>query len=57
MRKLLQCNAAYVTVGAGEKLGAAAEELAMTTVKLASAFLFTVGFHTKKSLRGNAGEW
>lgn len=29
----------------------------MTTVKLASAFLFTVGFHTKKSLRGNATDW
>lgn len=29
----------------------------MTTVQLASAFLFSVGFHTKKSLRGNAIDW
>ena len=29
----------------------------MTTVQLASAFLFSVGFHTKKSLRGNATDW
>ena len=28
------------------------EEIAMLTVKLASAFLFNVGFHTKKSVRG-----
>ena len=33
------------------------EELSMTTVQLASAFLFSVGFHTKKSLRGNATDW
>jgi len=57
MRKLIQCNAPYVTVGQGEKLSQDQEELAMTTVQLASAFLFTVGFHTKKSLRGNATDW
>ena len=57
MRKLIQCNAPYVTVGQGEKLSQDAEEVAMTTVQLASAFLFTVGFHTKKSLRGNATDW
>jgi ubiquitin carboxyl-terminal hydrolase 9/24 len=43
-----------VTVGGGgEKLSPEGEELAMTTVQLASAFLFTVGFHTKKSVRGD----
>ena len=57
MKKLIQCNAQYVTVGQGEKLSPEQEELAMTTVKVASAFLFTVGFHTKKSLRGNATDW
>ena len=74
MRKLIQCNAPFVTVAQGEKLskgeslssppgpGAQSflsdgEELSMTTVQLASAFLFSVGFHTKKSLRGNAIDW
>jgi len=57
VKKLIQCNAQYVTVQQGEKLSPEQEELAMTTVKLASAFLFTVGFHTKKSLRGNATDW
>ena len=57
MRKLIQCNFPYVTVGQGEKLTQDAEEVAMTTVQLASAFLFTVWFHTKKSLRGNATDW
>jgi hypothetical protein len=39
-------------VAGTEKLSPEAEQLAMTTVQLASAFLFTVGFHTKKSVRG-----
>ena len=54
MKKLIQCNAQFVTVGQGEKLSQEQEELAITTVKLASAFLFNVGFHTKKSLRGTS---
>ena len=33
------------------------EDISLTTVQLASAFLFSVGFHTKKSLRGNATDW
>ena len=75
MRKLIQCNAPFVTVAQGEKLSKGeslsspncctgaqcflsdGEELSMTTVQLASAFLFSVGFHTKKSLRGNAIDW
>ena len=76
MRKLIQCNAPFVTAAQGEKLSkgmtrcqsteyyisknfciADGEELSMTTVQLASAFLFSVGFHTKKSLRGNAIDW
>ena len=31
--------------------GPDAEELAMISVQLASKFLFSVGFHTKKTLR------
>ena len=46
-----------MTVGAGEKLPPEAEELALTTVQLASTFLFTVGFHTKKNVRGAALDW
>ena len=33
------------------------EDISLTTVQLASSFLFSVGFHTKKSLRGNATDW
>ena len=55
MRTLNKCNAPYVTVGQCEKLSQDAEEVAVTTVQLASAFLFTIGFHTKKSLRGPKG--
>lgn len=33
------------------------EELSMLSVQLASKFLFHTGFHTKKTLRGNAMEW
>ena len=33
------------------------ENLALLSIQLASRFLFTIGFHTKKSLRGLANEW
>ena len=33
------------------------EEVAMMCMKLASKFLFSVGFHTKKTLRGHAQDW
>ena len=33
------------------------EDISLTTVQLASSFLFSVGFHTKKSVRGNATDW
>ncbi|XP_064639618.1 probable ubiquitin carboxyl-terminal hydrolase FAF-X isoform X3 [Lineus longissimus] len=57
-KKLLMCNSAYVTLQPGlDKLSDEAEELAMISVKLAAKFLFNVGFHTKKSLRGAANEW
>ena len=77
MKKLIQCNAPFVTVGQGEKLSKGdvtfdkhfpdcwltnflfldGEDISLTTVQLASSFLFSVGFHTKKSLRGNATDW
>ena len=57
MRKLIQCIAPYVTFGQEKMLSQDQEEPAMTTVQLASAFMFTVWFHTKKSLLGNAIDW
>ncbi|XP_076338950.1 ubiquitin carboxyl-terminal hydrolase 9X-like isoform X1 [Tachypleus tridentatus] len=58
MKKLISCNAPYVVLQPGqEKLSPEAEELAMISVQLAAKFLFTTGFHTKKTLRGPANEW
>ncbi|XP_052783474.1 probable ubiquitin carboxyl-terminal hydrolase FAF-X isoform X2 [Mya arenaria] len=58
MRKLLTCNQIYTHTGTTQdKLSPEAEQLAMLSTELASKFLFTVGFHTKKSLRGSATEW
>lgn len=33
------------------------EEMSMVAVQLATKFLFQVGFHTKKTLRGPAADW
>lgn len=33
------------------------EELSLLSTQLVSKFIFYVGMHTKKSLRGNALEW
>lgn len=33
------------------------EEMSMLAVQLATKFLFQVGFHTKKTLRGPASDW
>ncbi|KAL4220567.1 putative ubiquitin carboxyl-terminal hydrolase FAF-X [Mactra antiquata] len=58
MKRLLTCNQIYThATTAQEKLSQEAEQLAMLSTELASKFLFTVGFHTKKSLRGSATEW
>jgi ubiquitin carboxyl-terminal hydrolase 9/24 len=73
MRKLIGCNGPYVVqatqqqqqqVGQGssavalqEQVLPDLEDLAMTTIQLASKFLFLSGFRTKKSLRGAAQEW
>jgi len=59
MRKLITCNGMHVQPQPGPdgKLSQDSEELAMISVQLASKFLFNVGFHTKKTLRGPATEW
>ncbi|XP_053404353.1 probable ubiquitin carboxyl-terminal hydrolase FAF-X isoform X2 [Mercenaria mercenaria] len=58
MKRLLTCNQIYThTSSTQDKLSQEAEHLAMLSTELASKFLFTVGFHTKKSLRGSATEW
>lgn len=33
------------------------EELSMLSIQLAARFLFSVGYRTKKTLRGSAGDW
>ncbi|XP_013401949.1 probable ubiquitin carboxyl-terminal hydrolase FAF-X isoform X1 [Lingula anatina] len=58
MKKLLTCNHLYLALPPGmEKLSPEAEELAMISIQVASKFLFSVGLHTKKTLRGPATEW
>uniref|UniRef100_T1IZS4 ubiquitinyl hydrolase 1 n=1 Tax=Strigamia maritima TaxID=126957 RepID=T1IZS4_STRMM len=58
MKKLIGCNGPYVTLQTNqEKLSEESEELAMISIQLASKFLFTTGFHTKKTLRSSANEW
>ncbi|XP_071799117.1 ubiquitin carboxyl-terminal hydrolase 9X-like isoform X1 [Asterias amurensis] len=58
IRKLVTCNAVLFNIPQGQdQLGPDAEELAMISIQLASRFLFSVGFHTKKTLRGPATEW
>ena len=59
MRKIIHCNVAYVQPPQSDPkaLSLEAEEIALTTVQLASKFLFTSGFHTKKTLRGSTQEW
>jgi len=50
MRKL-------VTINASQDASADSEELYMISIQLVSKFLFTTGFHTKKTVRGPANEW
>ncbi|KAK3596917.1 hypothetical protein CHS0354_031696 [Potamilus streckersoni] len=56
MKKLLNCNQMYSHSNM-DKIVTDAEQLSMISIELASKFLFTVGFHTKKTLRGPANEW
>ncbi|KAG1670256.1 putative ubiquitin carboxyl-terminal hydrolase FAF-X [Nymphon striatum] len=58
MKKLISCNAAYITVQpTHDRLSQEGEQLAMMSIQLASNFLFKTAFHTKKSLRGASNEW
>lgn len=58
MKKLISCNGPFVTVPPGhDKPSSDGEELAMISTQLAAKFLFSTGFHAKKSLRGPANEW
>ncbi|KAK3094503.1 hypothetical protein FSP39_002606 [Pinctada imbricata] len=56
MKKLLNCSPVFAHCPS-DKLTPEMEALAMINTELASKFLFNVGFHTKKTLRGPAGEW
>ncbi|CAF0890240.1 unnamed protein product [Adineta ricciae] len=40
-----------------DSLTNAIEELALIAIQITAKFLFTIGWHTKKSLRGAASEW
>ncbi|XP_033356836.1 probable ubiquitin carboxyl-terminal hydrolase FAF-X isoform X1 [Bombus vosnesenskii] len=58
IKKLVSCNPHNINrQNMNEKLNPEQEELAMLSVQLASRFLFYTGFHTKKTLRGNATDW
>ncbi|KAJ8679779.1 hypothetical protein QAD02_015566 [Eretmocerus hayati] len=57
IRKLVSCNPHQGTRPNLEKMNSEIEELSMLSVQLASKFLFYTGFHTKKTLRGNATDW
>ncbi|KAK3589909.1 hypothetical protein CHS0354_034922 [Potamilus streckersoni] len=50
MKKLLNCNMSG-------KMVPDAEQLSMISIELASKFLFGVGFHTTKAVRGSANDW
>ncbi len=64
MRKVIGCNGVFMQQSttsssseAGTSNNSESEQLAMVSVHLASRFLFSIGFRTKKSLRGPAQEW
>ncbi|XP_076659536.1 ubiquitin carboxyl-terminal hydrolase-like faf [Halictus rubicundus] len=58
IKKLVSCNPHNINrQNMNEKLSPEQEELGMLSVQLASRFLFYTGFHTKKTLRGNAMDW
>ncbi|XP_067944193.1 ubiquitin carboxyl-terminal hydrolase 9X-like [Watersipora subatra] len=62
MRKLINCNVQPVIdfmqqYQSYNELPENLIELSFISVRLASQFLFSVGFHTKKTLRGSAADW
>ncbi|KAK6195512.1 hypothetical protein SNE40_000926 [Patella caerulea] len=57
IKKLLMCNHLILTQAITDRLTPDAEKIAMISVELASKFVFNVGFHTKKTIRGPASDW
>ncbi|KAK0066423.1 ubiquitin carboxyl-terminal hydrolase FAF-X isoform X1 [Biomphalaria pfeifferi] len=58
MKKLVMCNQYLINQSLLEnKMTSEIEQISMISIELASKFLFNVGFKTKKSLRGPAGDW
>ncbi|KAM6149271.1 ubiquitin carboxyl-terminal hydrolase 9X-like [Rhynchocyon petersi] len=58
VKKLLTCNKVYLIPAPGQDhLLPEAEEISMISIQLAARFLFTTGFHTKKTVRGPASDW
>ncbi|MCL4118408.1 UNVERIFIED_CONTAM: hypothetical protein GTU68_037864, partial [Idotea baltica] len=56
LKNLILANHNFVTNPPQDRVKES-EEVAMISTKLASRFLFSVGLHTKKTLRGPAQEW
>lgn len=56
LKKLIMTNHQFVLQPPQDRV-AEAEEIAMLSGQLCSKFLFSVGLHTKKTLRGPATEW
>ncbi|XP_046698680.1 probable ubiquitin carboxyl-terminal hydrolase FAF-X isoform X5 [Silurus meridionalis] len=58
IKKLLTCNSVYLNPPPGQDhLLPEAEEMSKISIQLAARFLFSTGFHTKKSVRGPASDW
>ncbi|XP_076067071.1 ubiquitin carboxyl-terminal hydrolase-like faf isoform X3 [Oratosquilla oratoria] len=56
LKKLILANHPFVLQPPQDRVSDS-EEIAMLSTQLASKFLFSVGLHTKKALRGPAQEW
>ncbi|XP_047471205.1 probable ubiquitin carboxyl-terminal hydrolase FAF-X isoform X2 [Penaeus chinensis] len=56
LKKLILTNQPYVLPAPQDRI-VESEEIAMISTQLCSKFLFSVGLHTKKTLRGPAPEW
>jgi len=58
MKKLVVCNQFFINQAIAEaKVTKEIERISLISIELASKFLFSVGFKTKKSIRGPASEW
>ncbi|CAG5128792.1 unnamed protein product, partial [Candidula unifasciata] len=57
IKKLVVCNQFVINQSILENKTPEIEQISMISTELASKFLFSVGFKTKKSLRGPAADW